>query len=54
MSACSAAFCLSVLAALMLEPIPMLDHKADIDDITLRTLDTERMEPTSELRLFVR
>ena len=38
----------------MPEPIPKLAHKADMPDMTLRILDTERMEPTSELRLFDR
>jgi hypothetical protein len=35
----------------MLAPIPKLFHSADIPDMTLRMLDTECIEPTSELRL---
>jgi hypothetical protein len=37
-----AAFCFSVLAADPLpEPIPRFDHRLDMPDITLRTLETE-------------
>jgi hypothetical protein len=53
-SAWSAAFCFSVRAADMPEPIPKLDHSADMLDMTLRTLVTERIEPTSELWLLDR
>jgi len=38
----------------MLEPIPKLAHKADMPDMTLRILETERIEPTSEPRLLER
>lgn len=53
-SAWIAAFCLSVLAAEIPEPSPKLAHKADMPDITLRMLETERIDPTSEPRLFER
>jgi hypothetical protein len=38
----------------MLEPIPKLDHREDMLDMTLRMLDTERIEPTSEPWLLER
>jgi hypothetical protein len=40
-SASIAVFCFSVLAAEPPEPKPKFDHKLDMPDITLRTLDTE-------------
>jgi hypothetical protein len=43
-----AAFCFSVRAAELLVPSPKFDHKDDIPDITLRTLDTEWIDPWSE------
>jgi hypothetical protein len=47
-SAWAAAFCLSDRAAEMLAPMPKLDHNEEIPDMTLLTLETECMEPTSE------
>jgi hypothetical protein len=44
-SASIAAFCFSVFAAEFPEPRPKLDHNEDIPDITLRTLDTEWIDP---------
>jgi hypothetical protein len=54
MSESSAAFCLSVLAADILALMPRLAHNADMLDMTPPTLETERMEPTSESRLLER
>jgi hypothetical protein len=38
----------------MLEPIPKLAQRADMPDMTLLILETERIEPTSEPRLLER
>lgn len=38
----------------MPEPRLKLDQSEDRPDMTLRMLETERMEPTSELRLLER
>jgi hypothetical protein len=54
MSASRAAFWRSVRDAEMLEPMPKLAHRADMPDMTLRMLETEWMEPTSELWLLDR
>lgn len=52
MSICRAAFWRSVRAADMLAPIPKLDHSEDMPDMTLLTLETDRIEATSEPRRF--
>lgn len=53
-SASVAAFCFSVFAAAPPAPKPKFDHNEVIPDMTLRTLETECIDPLSDPRPFGR